>query len=78
MSDGHSCRPGQEKPSICLTQIFTAHTVGLLNVSCLMHLKPKLEIQHLGYSHCAWFRAWLLCHTISEQSFFDLAFGTKP
>lgn len=39
---GHSCGPGQKKLSICLTQMFTAHTVGALNVSCLMHLKPKL------------------------------------
>ena len=46
--DGCSCGPGQKKPSVCLTQIFTAHTVGALNVSCLMHLKCKLEIQHLG------------------------------
>jgi len=46
--DGHSSGPEQKKPSVYLTQIFTAHTVGALNVSCLMHLKSKLEVQCLG------------------------------
>lgn len=40
---------GQGKRSaLSIEKLFTAHTVGALNVSCLVHLNSKLEVQNLG------------------------------